>query len=127
MQVLGSLAREFDFSLDTAWKDLPEEVRFVILHGTSGKPVTLRFVDGRKSYEVKKPFEGVIGNLNRRLLQTESAWMREELSKYQAAQPCEVCHCPRLKPDATAVKVALRAISSVTCLPVAAPRASFHA
>src|SRR3546814_3367304 len=87
MQVLGSLAREFDFSLDTAWKDLPEEVRFVILHGTSGKPVTLRFVDGRKSYEVKKPFEGVIGNLNRRLLQTESAWMREELSKYPAAQP----------------------------------------
>src|SRR3546814_1472904 len=61
------------------WKDLPEEVRFVILHGTSGKPATLRFVDGRKSYEVKKPFEGVIGNLNRRLLQTESAWMREEL------------------------------------------------
>src|SRR3546814_17625729 len=89
MQVVCSLAREFDFSLDTAWKDLPEDVRFVILHGTSGKPVTLRFVDGRKSYEVKKPFEGVIGNLNRRLLQTESAWMREELSKYQAAQPCE--------------------------------------
>src|SRR3546814_9103800 len=73
------------------WKDLPEEVRFVILHGTSGKPVTLRFVDGRKSYEVKKPFEGVIGNLNRRLLQTESAWMREELSKYQAEAMTMVC------------------------------------
>src|SRR3546814_13463643 len=100
------------------WKDLPEEVRFVILHGTSGKPVTLRFVDGRKSYEVKKPFEGVIGNLNRRLLQTESAWMREELSKYQAAQPCEVCHGARLKPEALAVKVAMRDISSVTCLSV---------
>src|SRR3546814_16374039 len=63
MLVLGSLAREFDFSLDTAWKDLPEEVRFVILHGTSAKPVPLRFVDGRKSYEAKTPFEGVIGNL----------------------------------------------------------------
>jgi excinuclease ABC subunit A len=118
MQVLGSLAREFDFSLETPWKDLPEEIRQIILHGTHGKPVTLRFVDGRKSYEVRKPFEGVIGNLNRRLLQTESAWMREELSKYQTAQPCEVCHGARLKPEALAVKVAMRDISSVTRLSV---------
>ena len=50
-----------------------------------GRPVTLRFVDGRKSYEVNKAFDGVIGNLQRRMLQTESAWMREELSKYQSA------------------------------------------
>ena len=50
-------------------RDRPGEVRLIILHGTGGKPVTLRFIDGRKSYEVKKPFEGVIGNLNRRLLQ----------------------------------------------------------
>src|SRR3546814_1293886 len=90
-------------------------------------PVTLRCVDGRKSYEVKKPFEGVIGNLNRRLLQTESAWMREELSKYQAAQPCEVCHGARLKPEALAVKVAMRDISSVTCLSVVDALAFFQA
>ena len=83
MQVLGSLAREFDFSLDTPWRDLGEEVHDIILHGTRGRPVTLRFVDGRKSYEVRKAFDGVIGNLQRRMLQTESAWMREELSKYQ--------------------------------------------
>jgi excinuclease ABC subunit A len=55
-----------------------------------GKAVTLTFIDGKKSYDVKKPFEGVIGNLNRRMLQTESAWMREELSNYQSSQPCEV-------------------------------------
>ncbi|QDX25701.1 excinuclease ABC subunit UvrA [Sphingomonas suaedae] len=119
MQVLGSLAREFGFSLDTPWKDLPEEVHYLILHGSRGKPVTLTFVDGRKSYDVKKPFEGVIGNLNRRMLQTESAWMREELSKYQAAHPCETCHGARLKPEALAVKVAMRDISSVTRLSVA--------
>jgi len=118
MQVLGSLAREFGFSLETPWKDLPGEVRLVILHGTGGKPVTLTFVDGKKSYDVKKPFEGVIGNLNRRLLQTESAWMREELSKYQSSQPCEVCHGARLKPEALAVKVAMRDISHVTHLSV---------
>ncbi|HET6535282.1 MAG TPA: excinuclease ABC subunit A, partial [Sphingomicrobium sp.] len=96
MQVLSSLARAYDFDLHTPWKDLPEEAQSVILHGTRGKPVTLRFIDGRKSYEVKKPFEGVIGNLNRRMLQTESAWMREELSRYQSSLPCEVCHGARL-------------------------------
>lgn len=114
MQVLGSLAKEFGFSLETPWQDLAPEVKIIILHGTAGKPVTLRFVDGKKSYEVRKPFEGVIGNLNRRLLQTESAWMREELSKYQTAMPCETCHGARLKPEARAVKIAGEDISVST-------------
>ncbi|MEC9017011.1 MAG: excinuclease ABC subunit A, partial [Pseudomonadota bacterium] len=114
MQVLGSLAKEFGFSLDTPWSDLPDEAKRIILYGTGGKSVTLRFQDGRKSYEVKKPFEGVIGNLNRRLLQTDSAWMREELSKYQRAQPCETCHGARLKPEALAVKIAGEDISIST-------------
>ncbi|HEY6048242.1 MAG TPA: excinuclease ABC subunit A, partial [Sphingomicrobium sp.] len=96
MQVLSSLARAYDFDLHVPWKDLPDEAQRVILHGTGGRPVTLRFIDGRRSYEVKKPFEGVLGNLNRRMLQTESAWMREELSRYQSSQPCEVCHGARL-------------------------------
>ncbi|MGF7148486.1 excinuclease ABC subunit A [Sphingomonas zeicaulis] len=118
MQVLASLAREFGFSLDTPWSDLPGEVRLIILHGTGGKPVTLTFVDGKKSYDVRKPFEGVIGNLNRRMIQTESAWMREELSKYQASHPCETCHGARLKPEALAVKVAMSTIADVVRLSV---------
>ncbi|WP_375394753.1 excinuclease ABC subunit UvrA [uncultured Sphingomonas sp.] len=118
MQVLGSLAREFGFALDTPWGELPEEVRQVILHGSKGKPVTLAFIDGRKKYDVTKPFEGVIGNLNRRLLQTESAWMREELSKYQSAAPCETCHGARLKPEALAVKIGMQDISYATHLSV---------
>ncbi|HEX8668720.1 MAG TPA: excinuclease ABC subunit UvrA, partial [Allosphingosinicella sp.] len=114
MQVLGSLAREFGFSLDTPWNDLPEDVKDIILYGTKGRPVTLTFVDGRKSYDVRKPFEGVIGNLNRRMLQTESAWMREELSKYQSAAPCEACHGARLRPEPLAVKIAGEDISQST-------------
>ena len=114
MQVLSSLARAFDFDLTTPWKDLLEEDRDTILHGTKGRAVTLRFMDGRKSYEVKKPFEGVIGNLDRRMLQTESAWMREELSKYQSSRPCEVCEGARLKPEARAVKIAGEDISMST-------------
>ena len=120
MQVLASLAAEFGFKLDTSWDQLPVEVKIVILHGTAGRAVPLTFTDGKKSYTVSKAFEGVIGNLNRRLLQTESAWMREELSKYQTAQACETCDGKRLKPEALAVKVAGADISSITRLSVAA-------
>ena len=114
MQVLGSLAREFDFSLETPWNELPAEIHDLILNGSKGKPVTLRFIDGRKSYEVVKPFDGVIGNLNRRLLQTESAWMREELARYQAPQSCEICEGARLRPEPLAVKIAGEHISQAT-------------
>ena len=114
MQVLGSLATHFGFSLDTPWNELPEEVVTAILYGTRGQPVVLKFIDGRKSYEVKKPFEGVIGNLDRRLLATDSAWMREELGKYQNSQPCEVCQGARLRPEALAVKIAGEDISIST-------------
>ncbi|WP_159981848.1 MULTISPECIES: excinuclease ABC subunit UvrA [unclassified Novosphingobium] len=106
MQVLSSLAAHFGFDLTTAWDALSPEVKIVILYGTAGAAVPLTFKDGRKEYTVNKPFEGVIGNLNRRLVQTDSAWMREELTKYQTAQPCETCHGKRLKPEALSVKVA---------------------
>ncbi len=105
MQVLGSLAKEYGFDLTTPWEDLGEDNRSIILHGTKGKRVPLTFKDGRKQYTVNKPFEGVIGNLNRRLMQTESAWMREELAKFQTAQPCETCGGARLNEKARAVKV----------------------
>ena len=114
MQVLASLARHFGFSLDTPWRDLPAEATRAVLHGTGKTPVTLKFIDGKKSYEVKKPFEGVIGNLNRRMLQTESAWMREELSKYQSAAPCETCHGARLRPEPLSIKIAGEDISMST-------------
>jgi len=127
MQVLASLAEAFGFRLDTPWQDLPGEVRLIILHGTGGKPVTLTFKDGRKSYSVNKAFEGVIGNLNRRMLQTESAWMREELGKYQTAQPCEVCGGARLKPEALAVKVAGDDIATPTRMSVVDALAWFTA
>ena len=120
MQVLASLATEFGFSLNTPWADLAGEVQLVILFGTGGKAVPLTFVDGKKSYTVRKAFEGVIGNLNRRMLQTESAWMREELGKFQTAQPCETCEGKRLKPEALSVKVGGEDISTITMLSVAA-------
>jgi excinuclease ABC subunit A len=105
MQVLASLAKEYEFDLTTPWEEFDAEIRDIILHGTKGRAIPLTFKDGRKSYTVKKPFEGVIGNLNRRMLQTESAWMREELAKFQTAQPCETCGGKRLNPKALSVKI----------------------
>ncbi len=127
MQVLGSLATHFGFSLETPWNELPDPIVTAILYGTKGAPVVLKFMDGRKSYEVKKPFEGVIGNLDRRLLSTESAWMREELSKYQNSQPCEVCLGARLRPEALAVKIAGEDISMSTRRAVGPALAFFEA
>jgi excinuclease ABC subunit A len=105
MQVLASLAKEYEFDLTTPWQEFDNEIRDIILHGTKGRAIPLTFKDGRKSYTVKKPFEGVIGNLNRRMLQTESAWMREELAKFQTAQACETCNGKRLNPKALSVKI----------------------
>ena len=105
MQVLATLAKEYEFDLTTPWQEFDKEIRDIILHGTKGRAIPLTFKDGRESYTVKKPFEGVIGNLNRRMLQTESAWMREELAKFQTAQPCETCNGKRLNPKALSVKI----------------------
>ncbi|MDZ5648462.1 excinuclease ABC subunit UvrA [Nitrospirillum sp. BR 11828] len=104
-QTLESLARHHNARMDTPWSDLPEALRTLILYGSGGKPVTLRYDDGLRSYETNKPFEGVVRNLERRWKETESNFMREELSKYQSAQPCEACNGARLKPEALAVKI----------------------
>jgi excinuclease ABC subunit A len=118
MQVLGSVARHYGFTLETPWNKLPEDVRGIILNGSGGEIIRLTFMDGRKSYDVQKQFNGVVGNLNRRLLQTESAWMREELAKYQSSAHCETCAGARLKPEALAVKIAGSTISDAARLSV---------
>ncbi len=121
MQVLASLAKEYGFDLTTPWQDLGAENQDVILYGTKGKRVPLTFKDGRKQYTVNKPFEGVIGNLNRRLLQTESAWMRDELAKFQTAQPCETCGGKRLNEKALAVKIGGTPGSGEDAIDIATP------
>ena len=121
MQVLASLAKEFGFDLTTPWQDLGAENQDVILYGTKGKRVPLTFKDGRKQYTVNKPFEGVIGNLNRRLLQTESVWMRDELAKFQTAQPCETCGGKRLNEKALAVKIGGTPGSGEDAIDIATP------
>ncbi|HEV7372585.1 excinuclease ABC subunit UvrA [Arenibaculum sp.] len=112
-QTLDSLARHYGVSTTTAWKDIDEAVRNAILFGSGGTSVTMRYDDGLRSYETSKPFEGIVTNLDRRWRETESAWVKEELGKYQSTMPCEACQGARLKPEALAVKVRARNVSEV--------------
>ncbi|GAV34116.1 UvrABC system protein A [Roseomonas sp. TAS13] len=105
-QTLDSLAKHFKVSMKTPWTELPAAVRKGILHGTGTEVVTLRYKDGLRAYEVKKPFEGVLPNLERRLRETDNPWVREDLERYKAGRPCKACQGARLKPEALAVKVA---------------------
>jgi excinuclease ABC subunit A len=118
-QTLDSLARHFKFSVTTPWRDLPEKFRKIILYGSGGESVTMIYDDGVRSYKTSKPFEGVIPNMERRFRETDSAWVREELGRFQANSPCETCKGDRLKPEALAVKIAGLNISEVTRMSIA--------
>ena len=117
-QTLQSLAKHFKVSSRTPWSDLPERVRQGILFGTGEAPVNMTYKDGERQYTVTKPFEGVIHNLQRRWQETDSAWVREEMSRYQAEKPCAVCHGARLKPESLAVKVAGQSIAEASELSI---------
>ncbi|HYG89317.1 MAG TPA: excinuclease ABC subunit UvrA [Azospirillum sp.] len=118
-QTLLSICQHFGVSMTTPWADLPENVRDLILFGSRGQAITMTYDDGLRSYQTHKAFEGIVNNLERRYKETDSAWMREELSKYQSSQPCDTCKGARLKPEALAVKVAGKHISEAAELSIA--------
>jgi excinuclease ABC subunit A len=117
-QTLQSLARHFKVTTRTPWHELPEKVRDAILFGTGDESVALAYKDGTRSYTVTKPFEGVVKNLQRRWQETDSAWVREEMSRYQAEKPCAVCDGARLKPEALSVKIAGKNIAEASDLSI---------
>ena len=117
-QTLQSLAAHFKVKMTTAWQELPDRVRNAILHGTGDEVVTLHYKDGLRAYEVKKPFEGVIANLERRFRETDNPWVREDLSRYQAERPCAACAGHRLKPQSLAVKVAGQHIGETSAMAI---------
>ncbi|MEQ9123781.1 MAG: excinuclease ABC subunit A, partial [Alphaproteobacteria bacterium] len=126
-QTLDGLCRHYGVSMKTPFGDLDAHVRDAILFGTGDEIVPIKYDDGLRSYTVKKPFEGVVHNLERRWRETDSAWIREELSRFMTAAPCHVCEGKRLKPEALAVKVARLDISAVSDFSVAEARNWFAA
>ena len=120
MQTLEALGQHYKFRLDKPWADLPQKARDVILRGSGNEEVRLAYNDGMRAYEVRKPFEGVITNLERRYKETESEWSREEIERYMTATPCESCHGYRLKPEALAVKIDMKHLGEISTLSVKA-------
>jgi excinuclease ABC subunit A len=120
LQTLEALGRRYKFRLDKPWSELPDEARRAILHGSGTDEIRMAYDDGLRSYEVNKPFEGVVANLERRYKETESEWSREEIQRYMTATPCEACHGFRLKPEALAVKIDGQHIGEVSLLSVSA-------
>ncbi|MGD0723273.1 MAG: excinuclease ABC subunit UvrA [Roseiarcus sp.] len=119
-QTLEALARHYKFRLDAPWAELPARARAVILDGSGGEEVRMAYEDGLRAYEVAKPFEGVVKNLERRYRETESEWSREEILRYMTATPCAACDGFRLKPEALAVKIDGQHIGEVSLLSVKA-------
>jgi len=105
-QTLDALGKHYRFSLNTPWKDLPAKARDAILYGSGDTAIRFQYDDGLRSYETKRPFEGVVRNLERRWRETDSEWAREEISRYFTDIPCHECNGYRLKPEALAVKIA---------------------
>ncbi|MGB1966498.1 MAG: excinuclease ABC subunit UvrA [Candidatus Micropelagos thuwalensis] len=105
-QTIESLAEHYGFSLNDPWHDLDAKAQKVILYGSNKEPVKFTYDDGTRSFKTTKPFEGVVGNLERRYRETDSSWMREEIEKFQSKTHCETCGGYRLKPEALAVKIA---------------------
>jgi excinuclease ABC subunit A len=114
MQTLESIAKHYKVKTSMPWRDLPKKVRDVILFGSGGEAVAMRYDDGIRQYQTTKPFEGVIPNLDRRWKETDSSWVREDLERFQHETKCEACGGARLKPEALAVKVGGLNISQVT-------------
>ena len=112
--MLKSLARHFKFDLDTPFKALPAAAKKALLYGTGDEEITFVYEKGSRRYQFARPFEGVIGNLDRRYKETDSDWIREEFEKYMSARDCPSCNGARLKPEALAVRVGAKTITEVT-------------
>ena len=104
-QTLASLAKHYGFSLDEKWKKLPKKIKDIILYGSDEDEIKFNYDDGYEKYSYKKTFEGVINNLERRFLESDSEWKREAIAEYQSDTACEACNGDRLKEEALCVKI----------------------
>ena len=117
-QTIEALANHYGFDRTKRWRDLPDQAQNVLLYGSDGEKIRFRYDEGGRVYEISRPFEGVIPNMERRYRETDSAWSREEMERYQNNRPCGTCHGFRLKPEALAVKIAGSHVGEVVRLSI---------
>jgi len=116
--LMRALAERYGFDLDMPFADLPEKAKEVILYGTGREKIEFEYVRFRRRRVHRKPFEGLIHQLNRRYLETESGKVREELEQYMTEQVCPACHGGRLRPEALSVRLDRWNIAELCALPI---------
>ena len=117
---LQCVCNHYKVSENTPWQNLTEEFRDIVLNGSGDEEIAFVYESkrGESSYKVKKTFEGVIPNVDRRFRETDSAGQREKLAQFMATRPCKVCKGGRLRPESLAVKINGQNILDVTALPI---------
>lgn len=118
IQTLEGLASHYKFSINKPFADLPTTIQDMILYGSGDDKIKIHYFDGARNFVSHKPYEGVIPNLTRRYHETDSAWVRDELGKFQSISDCESCKGYRLKPEALCVKVGEKHIGEVCQLTI---------
>lgn len=111
---LEALSKEYGFSLDVPYRELPETAKKVILYGTGGRRIRVFYQGSRGGGEYMVDFEGLIKNVQRRYRETSAETIKEEYEEYMTTIPCEECHGKRLKPSSLAVTVGNKNISDIT-------------
>ena len=104
-QTLISLSKAYNFSLNTPWEELDQEIKNLFFYGSKGKKIKFRYDDNGRIYELNRPFEGIIPNLERRSRENTSSWIRDEFERYKNERECASCNGYRLNSEALAVKI----------------------
>ncbi|MCU0801844.1 MAG: excinuclease ABC subunit UvrA [Rhodobacteraceae bacterium] len=118
-QTVQALAKHYEFDAKAKWKDLPAHVQQLFLHGSGTEEIRFRYDEGGRVYEVSRVFEGVVPNMERRYRETDSAWSREEMERFQNNRACGACEGFRLRPEALAVKIAGLHVGQVVQMSIA--------
>ncbi|HEV2128279.1 MAG TPA: excinuclease ABC subunit UvrA, partial [Thermomicrobiales bacterium] len=117
--LLRAASETFGFSLEVPVRELSDEALDIVLNGTKGKKISIRYESKRgRERTYSMPYEGVVPNLRRRYGQTQSDYMREEIERYMTARPCPVCEGARLKPEVLSVLIRGNSIVDVTRQPI---------
>ena len=117
-QTLLALSNHYKISLDLKWGELSKKFKEIILNGSGDESIEFLYDDGSRTFKTKKPFEGIINNLKRRYLETDSSWMRNEIERFQSISDCESCNGFRLNKEALCVKIDKMHIGEIASLSI---------
>lgn len=118
-QIVCSLAKHYGFDTEIPFAQIPQNIQAIILYGSGNKKIKFQFISVTGAIQTKiHTFDGIIGNMEKSYMQTESKMVKNEMEKYLTQQTCESCNGSRLNTAARHVFVAEKALHKITCLPI---------